>query len=265
VIRSIFRLRALLPTLGALLGSTAVADAGDAGSVTALGRIAPRDGVVHVAGPSGADVVIQELRVAEGQWVEAGATLAVLDRNAGIQAQVERLRAELDSARRELERVRSLVQRGTTSRAELDDAEIAERIARANLDAALADLELSLVKAPVAGQVLEVHARAGERAGPEGIVELGRTDEMFVVAQVYETDIGRVKPQQRARITSSVLGEPLEGVVERVALKVGKLDAVDADPVARTDARVVEVEIRLADGQRVAGLTNLQVDVEIFP
>jgi hypothetical protein len=33
--------------------------------------------------------------------------------------------------------------------------------------------------------------------------------------------------------------------------------------VARTDARVIEVRILLDDPARVAGLTNLQVDVEI--
>ena len=34
---------------------------------------------------------------------------------------------------------------------------------------------------------------------------------------------------------------------------------------ARKDARVVEVEIRLDDAEQVAGLTNLQVEVKIFP
>ena len=52
-------------------------------------------------------------------------------------------------------------------------------------------------------------------------------------------------------------------MVERIGRKVEKLDAIDADPVARTDARVVEVHIRLDDSARGAELSNLQVDVAI--
>ena len=45
-------------------------------AVTALGRIEPGDGVVHVAGPSGAPPVIAELLVEEGDRVEKGQVLA---------------------------------------------------------------------------------------------------------------------------------------------------------------------------------------------
>jgi len=38
---------------------------------------------------------------------------------------------------------------------------------------------------------------------------------------------------------------------------------LDTDPVARTDARVVEVEIRLDDSAGSAALSNLQVEVAI--
>jgi len=40
---------------------------------------------------------------------------------------------------------------------------------------------------------------------------------------------------------------------------------LDADPIAKADARVVEVRIQLDDSSLVSGLTNLQVDVEIEP
>ena len=113
--------------------------------------------------------------------------------------------------------------------------------------------------------MIEVHARAGERVGPEGIIELGRTDAMFAIAEVYETDITRVRLGQTARITSPALPGPLTGKVDWINLKVGKQDALGTDPAARKDARVVEVEIRLDESAGVAGLTNLQVEVEIGP
>ena len=138
-------------------------------------------------------------------------------------------------------------------------------VARADLDRAKAELERALLRAPIGGVVVKVHARRGERVGSEGILELGRLDEMFAVAEVYETDIGRVRIGQRARITTPVLAEPIGGRVEWINLKVGKLDVLGADPAAKTDARVVEVEIRLDDSKAVRGLTNLQVEVEFEP
>jgi HlyD family secretion protein len=84
---------------------------------------------------------------------------------------------------------------------------------------------------------------------------------------VYETDIGRVRVGQEATVHSPALPRVLRGSVERIRPKVGKLDALGTDPAARTDARVVEVEIRLAeaDSEAAAALTNLQVTVEIEP
>jgi HlyD family secretion protein len=55
--------------------------------------------------------------------------------------------------------------------------------------------------------------------------------------------------------------------VDRIGLEIGKLDALGTDPAARTDARVVEVEIRLDEGEGAlaAALTHLQVEIEIEP
>ncbi len=88
---------------------------------------------------------------------------------------------------------------------------------------------------------------------------------MYAVAEVYETDVHRVRLGQRATITSQALEQPLEGTVDKVHAKVGKQDVLNTDPAARTDARVVEVEIRLDDSARAAAFTNLQVDVRIAP
>ena len=49
------------------------------------------------------------------------------------------------------------------------------------------------------------------------------------------------------------------GRVERIGLKVGKMESLATDPVSRADARVVEVEIRLDKSELAADLTNLQV------
>jgi HlyD family secretion protein len=242
-------------------GATAAAPT----AVTALGRIEPRDGVIRISGPSRIAVVIGELRVEEGQQVSRGDVLAVLDSHASEEAVVERLRAELDNAERELARKRKLFRDGVLSDAALDAGLLARDVARAELRRAEAELARSTVRAPVDGQVLEIRTRTGEKVGPEGILELGRTDEMYAVAEVYETDVRRIEVGQRARVESPALATPLEGVVERVGMKIGKLDALSTDPAARTDARVVEVEIRLDDPEPVRSLTNLQVEIAITP
>jgi HlyD family secretion protein len=115
------------------------------------------------------------------------------------------------------------------------EAELLTRdVARAQLRYAQAELARSTVRAPFDGQVLEIHARTGERVGPKGILELGRTDEMYAIAEVYETDVRRIKVGQRARVSSPALEAPIDGVVERVGMKIGKLDALSTDPAART-------------------------------
>ena len=62
---------------------------------------------------------------------------------------------------------------------------------------------------------------------------------------------------------SPALSTALAGTVERIGIKIGKLDILDTDPVARTDARVVEVRVKLEHPARAASLSNLQVEVTI--
>jgi HlyD family secretion protein len=251
----------------ALAAAPAPSGAEDAAprAITALGRIEPGEGAIHVAGPSGAPPVIAELRVEEGDRVKKGQALALLDTHALRQAEVARLTAELENAERELRRAQQLHAHNTTAQSALDAASVAARVARAALDAARARLDLALVRAPVEAQVLAIHARAGERIGPEGLLELGETDRMYAVAEVYETDVARVRVGQRARIASPAFERTLSGTVEKVGLRIGKMDVLGTDPVAKTDARVVEVRIRLDPGHGVEALTNLQVEVAIDP
>lgn len=233
--------------------------------IAALGRIEPRRGVIRVAGPPRAAVVIEQLEVEEGAAVDAGQVLAVLQ-GIGLQrAEVTRARAELANAARELERKAKLFRQGTLSDSEFEAAQLRRDVARAGLERAEADLELSTVRSPIDGQVIEIYAREGERVGREGIAELGETAVMYAIAEVYEADIGRVRVGQQARVTSPALPRALVGRVERIGLKVGKKDVLSTDPVADADARVVEVEIRLEESEPAAALTNLRVDVVIEP
>jgi HlyD family secretion protein len=233
--------------------------------VAALGRIEPQRGVYHVAGPPRPALVIEALHVEEGDSVERGQVLAVLQGVALERAALARVQAELAHAEHELARREKLRMGAAASDVALEEARLARDVARAEVARAEAELALSHVRAPIAGQVLKIHMREGERVGSEGIMEIARTDAMYAVAEVYETDVGRVRVGQRARIESPALAVPLEGSVERIGLRIGKLDVLVTDPVAETDARVVEVEVRLDDPGPAARLTNLRVDVRFEP
>ena len=125
--------------------------------------------------------------------------------------------------------------------------------AQAELDRAIAqfaetktDLDLAYIKSPLDVQVLKIHTYPGEKADDSnGILELGKTDKMMVVAEVYESEINQVKIGQKAIIKSdnnSFTGT-LEGTVNKIGLQIGKKDVLDTDPAADVDVRVIEVDI----------------------
>ncbi len=129
-----------------------------------------------------------------------------------------------------------------------------------------ADLDLASVKSPINGQILEINTWPGEFVdNAKGIVVMGDTQNMYVVAEVYETDIDRVHIGQSATITSDGITQKLAGTVDDVGWQIGTKDVLGTDPVADTDARVVKVKIRLnaKSSQRVKHLTNLEVNAII--
>ena len=85
------------------------------------------------------------------------------------------------------------------------------------------------------------------------------------LAEVYETDVGRVKVGQRATVRSPAFDAPLSGTVDRIGMKIGKQDVLDTDPIARVDSRVVEVRVKLDDSAKAAGFSQMHVEVAIEP
>ncbi|MFH7026647.1 MAG: ABC exporter membrane fusion protein [Heteroscytonema crispum UTEX LB 1556] len=127
------------------------------------------------------------------------------------------------------------------------------------------DLEQAYIKAPMAGQILKIHTRIGEKIASEGIADLAQTDQMIAVAEVYQTDIGKIKPGQKAVITGQAFEGEVRGSVYLIGLQVNRQNVFSNKPGENLDRRVVEVKIRLnpEDAKRVAGLTNLQVQTAI--
>lgn len=302
--------------------------------VVGLGKIGPEGEVVTIAPPYGAgDARVAELKVREGDRVNKGAVLAVLDSEpyllaaiesaraavasraattaqvkASVQASRDEARASLaraetahQNAAREFERIDTLRQRGiateqaydqrraardeaareveraraTLSRysgAEIDKqpdivvAESNKEAAEADLARAVADLDKGYVRSPIAGTVLTIHVRPGEKPGAQGLMNLGDIDRMIVEVEVYQTMIGRVALGDLGEVSAEALPRQLKGTVSRVGLEVRRQNLVDASPAAHTDARVVKVTVTLdAESSYIARrFTNLQVTVRIF-
>lgn len=136
-------------------------------------------------------------------------------------------------------------------------------VARARLVRRQAEHARSFVHAPFSGKVLRVLAEPGEYVGADGVLELGRVDRMYAIAEVHETEVGRVRAGQRATVSSVALPGALAGTVRFIRPKVQKQDETGTDPAARKDARIVEVGVLLDESDAAARLTNLQVEVVI--
>jgi HlyD family secretion protein len=237
-----------------------------------------------------ARVKVAEARLAQ---VQAGQKPADI---AAQKAAVQRLTAELSSQEKTFKREDALHKGGTLSDEEADrsqlqldaakflleenqqklgsiseirDVDVAYakadlEVAIASANRAKAEWEQTYVRSPLDGTVLKIHAWPGTLIGSSGIMELARTDSMFVHAEVYETDIPKIKKGQHVEISGPILSMPLQGEVTHVGVKVGKNEVLNTDPTAYTDNRIVEVKIRLKDSAAAAPFINAQVRVRIF-
>ena len=133
-----------------------------------------------------------------------------------------------------------------------------------NIEKAQVDLDLSQVRAPINGQVIKINTKVGEVVSQtNGVIDLGNTSQMYVVAEIYETDIGKIKVGQTATIVSEAFQGEIAGKVDSLGLRIAKNDVLGTDPAAKTDVRIIEVKIKLDDSKKVSGLTNLQVRVKV--
>lgn len=303
-------------------------------SVTALGWLEPASTVVRIAAPATVEASrIAELRIVEGDAVEAGQVIAVLDTAAKLEAQLKaseaqvalkrallervkldtassvvakrmaiaRARADVEQTEAEFARQKILVAREiatpanlekrrrdlAVAQAQIEEAQAAlqrleavlpgEVNAALRIDVAIAARELAAaeadlaqvrvtldqasIRSPIRGRVLTVLTQGGEKISQDGVAEVGSTDAMIAVGEVYQSDIGLIRIGQRVEVRAEMLKEPVTGRVERIGLKVKRQSIINNDPATDTDARVIEVRVALdaESSARVSSLTRLQV------
>lgn len=256
-------------------------------AVAAMGYLRPAGDTRVLAGPSIALGIIprvQMIYVREGQQVRRGQLLARFDNYQKAMADIgiikARLRAnkvEIAILEAETRRYRYLAQRGAFSKAELESKELGlQKLVSANAEA---EAQLRKVKAdaldasllaPIDGTVLIIHAREGELAGSQGVMVLGDSRSMEVVAQVDESDIQRISIGQKAIITSEngAFPQELHGRVIRIKPLVSQRQRLSTrvSQDMDTQERVIEIiiQMNLQDSRLVNQLTNSRV-VAVFP
>ncbi|MDH7577562.1 MAG: efflux RND transporter periplasmic adaptor subunit [Bacillota bacterium] len=236
----------------------AAAAVGDVEEVSKFtGRVAPRVEVNVLPKVSGR---IRAVSVDVGDRVRTGQVLVQLD-DTEIAAQVRQAEAalavaeagaraaaaNLEDARRNLERVKELYDAGAATLQQLEQAQLRYdqaaagvneaqvEQARAALGAARIQLDNTVITAPLTGIVAARFAEAGEMASPgQPLLTLVDIDQVQVEISVTEAEVNKLRRGQEVPVTVAAAGEkPLTGRITSLA------------PAADTRSKMFPVKITL--------------------
>jgi cobalt-zinc-cadmium efflux system membrane fusion protein len=215
--------------------------------------------------------IIKQVHVALGDRVKKGQALLEIESVAVGEGQAIYLEAQamLDLARRNFSRMSELRKENISSekeylqaKQELDASEIRARGARSKLNrlgsGGGAGGGRIVLRAPIDGAVLVMHAVSGEVAKPEqSLLTVGDNTAVWVWADLYERDIAVVKKGQVAQRLTAALsvkaypGEEFPGTVDLVS------------PAMDESSRTVKVRIQVKnDGGRL--LAGMFAAVKVF-
>ena len=155
------------------------------------------------------------------------------------EAEVERLSVAVDDAATQLRRSRELAADDLISETELEAAEVTLRSAQAQRKSAEAqvrqsqaslsmnevNLEHTVIRAPIDGIVTSRLVDVGQTVAasfqaPELFVIAADLTKMRVIANIDESDVGRIRPNQRVTFTVDAFpAEDFEGTVSQIRLE----------------------------------------------
>ena len=255
-------------------------------AVAALGQLSPLGEIRKLAAPVsgfGGTPRVLELLVEEGDSVKRGQILAVFDNKPRILADLKILQSRLRTVelnikiqKNEISRYKRAVIEGAISKLFFEDKERELINLEGQKDKLLAeikgmevDLTDSELLSPFDGLVLRLNTRVGERPGTEGILEIGASQYMQALVEVYESDISRIRIGQDVSLVSENGGFKgnLLGKVERISPQVRQRRVLSTDPTGDADARVVEVQVKLLDKytKLVSRLAGIKVIARFTP
>lgn len=180
------------------------------------------------------------------------------DRYDEVASQSDSLQARIQREQRVLDSLRSGRQE------EIRNAEIDVQIAQAHVAEAEVALALQHIRSPLTGDILAVHAWPGEIVDDTGaLVSMGDTDNMTILAEVYESDLPLVRIGQRATFRGNAFVGEWEGQVTEIESVFQSSQVFSLDPAAHADRRIVIVRIRPDQPERLRSLSQAHVVVTI--
>ncbi len=185
---------------------------------------------------------IEKVNVSVGDQVDAGQVLAKVDASL-YGAQVSLARVEVDEAKRELDRLRTMG--GTVPRVRLDAAETRVEREQAKLRISKIRASRSTLKSPFAGVVAECEIEPGEVAPPgAALVKIVSLDPARVSVSVADRDVGGLEVGSSAAVTAAGASAPVAGTISRI------------EPMAdiKTRSFMVEVEVSNPEGKLRPGM-----------
>ena len=234
--------------------------------VAALGQLIPKGEVRKLASPVsqfGSFPRVQEILVKEGDYVNKGSILAIFENNKKLKANlfkkqklIETNQKEISLKKDQINRYRSATKENAYSLVLLLQKEdellkLEKQRITNNADKKSIEIDLynSKLRSPIDGFILSINTRAGERSNSEGILEIGASQKMQALIEVYESDIDRVFLDQNVELISENGGfeETLKGKVIRINPQVKQRKVLSTDPTGDADARIIKVLVGLDD------------------
>ncbi len=195
-----------------------------------VGRLVARDDVTIRASVSG---YLQERRFVEGEQVEAGDVLYVIDPAeyaaalAIARADLAAAKANQNNAERNYRRGLELLPKGAISQVEMDnltalklDADARIEAAQAQVKAAEVNLGFTTIKAPISGRIGRSQVSPGDLVGPSSgdlttLVSIDPIEALFQVSEATYID------QISQRVTANPSVDDLQGVEVTLELADG--------------------------------------------
>lgn len=166
---------------------------------------------------------VEKLYVKEGDWVEKGHLLCVLDQTR-YKADLNLSKARFLQAEKSFKRTQALFQDSLVSQKTYEDAITELEIAKAQYEEARDNLKKTEVRAPISGRIVKLNIEEGETVvigtmNNPGTVMMTIADlsKMLAIVEVDETEIADIHPEEEAKIELDAFPDTaIKGKVERV-------------------------------------------------
>ena len=233
-------------------------------AVAALGQLSPSGEIRQLAAPVsqfGSSPRIVEILVNEGDFVKKGDILAIFENREKLISDLKRneklistINEEIAIKNDQIERYELAFKEEVYSFVDFSkrkDELLKLQKQKINLMADQKNIKIDLfnskLRSPIDGFVLEINTRVGERPKNEGILDIGSSQKMEALIEVYESDIDRVFISQNVELKSENGGfqNKLNGKVIRISPQVKQRKVLSTDPTGDADSRIIEVLVKL--------------------